>query len=645
MERPDFRSSQGVVPFGVGAIIDFANESLMTAGLDAWPFEQVDPAARTEILKATQVLDGRLARRLTADLGRPIDFFLSPTEAPEFGVGHPPRFDRAPMPFVRFPNWYFCPRCRIMKEMPWNTQSRSEALRCDNPGRRVEGKADPCSKLPPKRRPRLSPVRFVVACEAGHIMDFPWFDWAHSAGSTTCSETGSELYLYSTTAAGLAGVMVKCVTCGANRSMAGAFQRDALSAIYAGQCPGERPWLGPDGKQPCTANVLPQTIQRGASNAYFAKLTSSILIPPYSARVQQVLDRPDVWSEIESVPKVDGAPHEPFLRQKARNLGLDEDAFVKTVADRLRAIDAPADDAAAGPVGEARYRFDEYQAYVGPRPPAQERTDFDTRAVAAGEYADWFARLFDAVVLVRRLRETRVLTGFTRIVPSEAAQGKVAELALARKRWLPGFSVRGEGVFLRFSATALESWNLAAQPAERLRTMQAQLDRVSADRGRPRRTITPTEVLIHTFAHLLIRQMAFECGYDTSSIRERLYVSDAPDTPMAGLLLYTASGDAEGTLGGLVRQGEPGRLDATVAAAMANAGICSSDPLCIESEGQGTYGLNRAACHACALLPETSCEEGNLLLDRALAIGTPADPTLGYFKEAIGTWDVPRDGP
>jgi hypothetical protein len=132
-------------------------------------------------------------------------------------------------------------------------------------------------------------------------------------------------------------------------------------------------------------------------------------------------------------------------------------------------------------------------------------------------------------------------------------------------------------------------------------------------------------------AHLLIRQLAFECGYDSSSIRERLYVSTTPGAEMAGLLLYTASGDAEGTLGGLVRQGEPDRLDETLLAGLRNAAICSSDPLCIESEGQGTHALNRAACHSCALLPETSCEEGNLLLDRVTVLGTAACPELGYF--------------
>ncbi len=632
MERPEFRSSQGVVPFGVGAIIDFSDESLMSAGLDVWPYEQADPVARTEILKSCQVLDGRLATRLTNELGRTIRFFLSPTEAPDFRtLGAAPRLDRAPMPFVRFPNWYFCPRCRVLKHIPWNTQSRSDSLRCNNSGRRTEGKAEPCAALPARRRPRLSPVRFVVACENGHIMDFPWSDWAHG-DRTPCSADQAELYLYSTTAAGLAGVVVKCVTCNSHRSMAGAFQKDALRMIYVGTCPGERPWLGPDGREACTGGI-PQTIQRGASNAYFASLVSSILIPPYSARVQQVLDRPDIWDEIQSVPMVDGRPHEPFLRTKAKNLGLDPDAFVAAVLARMSAAD-DSDSRDEESISEERYRFDEYQAYVGPRPPVQERHDFDTKKVDMSAYSNWFARLFDAVVLVQRLRETRVLTGFTRIVPPGASGGSLAKLSLSEKPWLPGFSVRGEGIFLKLSPATLDIWSARPDIQRRLETIQRRLDHVAEDRGQPARVITSTTVLVHTLAHLMIRQLAFECGYDASSIRERLYVSSAPDTPMAGLLLYTASGDSEGTLGGLVRQGEPGRLDNTLLAALRNASICSSDPLCIESQGQGTHALNLAACHACALLPETSCEEGNLLLDRVMILGESGAADNGYFASA-----------
>ena len=633
--RSEFRKSQGVVPFGVGAVIDFAEESLMAAGLDAWPIEWADPSGRAAMLRTCRVVDGRLAARLSAELGRRIDYFLTPNEAPEIGVhgslAHP---ERQTMPFVRFPQWYFCPRCRKLKQLAWNSSSKSELLRCDNTGRRTNGKGDPCGEFQVVwRRPRLSPVRFVVACEHGHITDFPWSQWAHSRSDKACADREGHLYLFSTVAAGLAGVMVECTSCGAKRSMAGAFQKDIMDDIV-GKCSGTRPWLGPDGSQPCSQ--IAQTIQRGASNAYFAKVASSILIPPYSIRIQQVLDRPDIWSEIEALPPVDGKVYEPWLRTKAANLGEDPDAFVRAVYEKLEAKKAPADPETPVDTSEAKYRHDEYKAYLGQRPPAQERHDFDIRAVQASDYAEWFARYFDRVVLVTRLRETRALTGFSRLMPVEALQGQMADLSLRPKNWLPGFAVRGEGVFVKFSDAALQAWRQNEAVARRTAILQTRLDAQKRERKVALRPITPDLVLIHTFAHLVIRQLAFECGYDSSSIRERLYVDSDPQRRMAGVLFYTASGDSEGTLGGLVRQGEPSRLDNTIRAAIRNAAICSSDPLCIDSDGQGTYGLNLASCHACGLLPETSCEEGNLLLDRALALGTPDEPETGFLHELVG---------
>lgn len=634
--RSEYRKSQGVVPFGVGAVIDFAEESLMAAGLDAWPIEWADAAGKVATYETCRVVDGRLAARLTSELGRRIDFFLTPNEAPDianFSVAARP--ERQEMPFVRFPQWYFCPRCRKLKKLAWNAKSKSELLRCDNTGRRTDGSGEPCGNFKQTyRRPKLSPVRFVVACERGHISDFPWSEWAHSRSDAVCANREGSLYLSSTVAAGLAGVRVECTSCGARRSMAGAFQKDIMRDIV-GTCSGHRPWLGPNGAVPCTET--PQTIQRGASNAYFAKVASSILIPPYSVRIQQLLDRPDVWSEIEAMPTVEGQLYEPLLRVKAQNLGEDPDAFIRAVAERLAAKQKAADSASPPEdTSELAYRYAEYKAYLGQRPPAQERHDFDIRAVAANSYAAWFRTYFDQVVLVTRLRETRVLTGFSRLMPVEALQGGMAELSLRPKNWLPGFAVRGEGVFVKFSDPALKGWRENPKVQMRIAILQKRLDDLKRERGVALRVINPDLVLIHTFSHLIIRQLAFECGYDSSSIRERLYVNDDPNHRMAGVLFYTASGDSEGTLGGLVRQGEPGRLDNTIRAAIRNAAICSSDPLCIDSDGQGTYGLNLASCHACGLLPETSCEEGNLLLDRVIALGTPDEPETGFLHELVG---------
>jgi hypothetical protein len=140
---------------------------------------------------------------------------------------------------------------------------------------------------------------------------------------------------------------------------------------------------------------------------------------------------------------------------------------------------------------------------------------------------------------------------------------------------------------------------------------------------------------VHSLAHALIRELTFLCGYGSSALRERLYCNlEAPEQTMLGFLIYTASGDSEGTLGGLVSQGTPGKLEALVAAAIRRSMWCSNDPVCVESQAQGAGSVNLAACHGCALLPETSCEEGNRLLDRALLVGTPELPEIGFFSDS-----------
>lgn len=633
--RSEFRKSQGVIPFGVGAIIDFPDESLMMAGLDMWPSEISEGEKRRAILEGSRVVDRRLARRMSGIMGRKIDIFLSPTEAPErlsFNQPASVHEGKAYMPFVRFPNWHYCPRCRVMKRVPWNTPKNDERLICSNLGRRTEGKADPCGKLKKYRRPTLSPLRFVTACSNGHIMDFPWFDWVHQGRHEDCTEDG--LYFFSTAAAGLAGVKAHCSNCKLERSLGASQRRDALSKVYPEKCPGYRPWLGPDAAEP-ECDLTPQTMQRGASNAYFGSVVSSILIPPYSALLQQRLDDPDLWGDILSLIRVYGSLPEDWLRDKAENLGFDPETLIEAVKERLEEDGGTDGKTHHRIVSEEEYRYSEYRAFLAGRPPVPERFDFDTKEHSIENYSSYLEEFFERVILIRKLRETRVLTGFSRVVPSNHDHLPPAKLSVVEKNWLPGFSVRGEGIFLKFRMKTLDQWASDGKIKRRVKPVQDRLDRLREERQQDPRVISPQLVLIHTFAHILIRQLAFECGYDSSSMRERLYVSETPDSEMSGLLIYTASGDSEGTLGGLVRQGEPGRLDKTIRAAVKNSVICSSDPLCIESVGQGSSGLNLASCHACGLLPETSCEEGNSLLDRALLLGTPEDPSLGFFGSLL----------
>jgi hypothetical protein len=240
-------------------------------------------------------------------------------------------------------------------------------------------------------------------------------------------------------------------------------------------------------------------------------------------------------------------------------------------------------------------------------------------------------RRLGRILLADRLREVRALSGFTRVSPDATA---VPADTTRRLKWLPAVEVFGEGIFLTLDNDALRDWEADGQVRRRVAGMRADLDRAfQKDRleALTGTELSPRFVLLHTLAHLLIRQLSFESGYTTASLRERIYAR--PEQDQYGILVYTAAGDAEGTLGGLVRQGEPPRLAETLLRMTEAAAWCSADPLCAEHSGQGFGNLNRAACHACALLPETSCEAGNTLLDRALVVGGEHVP--GYFEPIV----------
>jgi hypothetical protein len=239
------------------------------------------------------------------------------------------------------------------------------------------------------------------------------------------------------------------------------------------------------------------------------------------------------------------------------------------------------------------------------------------------------------------LRETRALRGFTRVyddvLPLSAGKALLRRRPLLPEQdWLPAYVVKGEGIYLELNPQRLSAWEGRAEVHRRADRIAANYGAAARQRGLQSRLLVPRFVLLHTLGHLLINELVFTCGYSSASLRERLYVSTAAGRDMAGLLIYTAAGDSEGTMGGLVRMARPDNLRAVFAAAIAGARWCSTDPVCMDAgeRGQGPDSCNLAACHGCALLPETSCEEFNRFLDRGLVIGTFDDPTLGYFSDA-----------
>ncbi|OZC48461.1 DUF1998 domain-containing protein [Rhodococcus sp. RS1C4] len=275
-----------------------------------------------------------------------------------------------------------------------------------------------------------------------------------------------------------------------------------------------------------------------------------------------------------------------------------------------------------------------------------EDPDFQTRHLelvvgTPTEVTSTLADKFHKVVVADRLREVRALEGFHRVTPG--GRDKLVPVALNHKssvNWLPAIDVRGEGIFLSLDEGRLSVWEEEDSVRNRVAALEGRLDRsFMAPRLRERTgpLLSPRYVLLHTFAHLLVRRLAFESGYAATSLRERIYARSAPGAPgaskQAGVLIYTAAGDSEGTLGGLVRQGESPQLQGSIIEALQDAMWCSSDPLCSENLASTFNSLNLAACHACTLLAETSCESGNYLLDRVLVVGN--GEVRGYFQDVL----------
>ena len=307
--------------------------------------------------------------------------------------------------------------------------------------------------------------------------------------------------------------------------------------------------------------------------------------------------------------------------------------WVKTRGDSEGGSGSGAGDSAVQ-VSEGAFRADEYAAFSRDGQEGMPKVNLLVRSYPIGDYEATISDRFSRVALLDKLRETRAFVGFSRLyaTPSTDSFKRWKLISRTRKNWLPAVVVRGEGIFLEVDHERLDSWNLAhgAFHRQRLIAVNRNLHAQAQRRKVHARDATPKFVLLHTFAHVLISQLIFDCGYGSSSLRERIYFSDEHPR-MTGILIYTAAGDSEGTMGGLVRMGLPGLIERTVARALDRARWCSSDPVCLESPGQGPDNCNLAACHSCALLPETSCEQQNRLLDRAMLVGTLERPETGFF--------------
>lgn len=565
----EIRPNQLITTFGPGAIVDAVKDSVTILDLNYWKE------------KGKKIIDGRLASYLGVDC-----FYMPRTSY------------SGDIPVLSFPYTHVCSNVKCGRIF-----DARENFDLD----RYLKFGVTC----PDCHRQAYPSRFITICENGHMDDFPWHWWVHK-GNSSCK---GKLRMYSTgNTSTLADMWVEC-SCGERRSMSGATQRENFEGM---KCSGHHPFRPNHKNEKCDKDMLPS--QRGASNVYFAVSRSAISIPPWINPLYNLID--------EHLRMIDS------YEEDFGEMGLD--AIYKK---HFSAYTREEFDAALARRRQNIQEFTEikqmeYNAITHHSDPAyaSNKKHFKAEEDPIPEYLKEY---FKRIIRITRLREVRVLLGFTRVDAPDPDADQQTNIVYLNKgkteKWLPAADVHGEGIFIEFNQETIDKW-LQNSELNTLSTKYAECYKEFCESKGWMLTVLRDAryVLMHTFAHLLIKQMSMASGYSSSAIRERIYFGDN----MSGILLYTGSADKEGSLGGLVELGNINQLNVLMRDAFQEALLCTNDPECLNNIPAGNNS-NGAACHSCCMISETACENGNRMLDRGLIVPIVGREEQAYFRKLV----------
>jgi hypothetical protein len=583
------RQHQLLGTFGIGSIVDFVEDTVIIAGVDDWV---IDDESRHIYNENLRVLTGA-------------DFFVEPK--PENNNGWIRSKD---VLASIFPRKFYCTKCqRILDAEELQTQKNPRRCFCCD------------SKIP------LVASRFVVICENGHIDDFPYSWWAHGGQECPSGKKHPRIKMFNVGGrSDMESLYVQCESCPQPpKPMFGAFGGDE-GVLRGYDCGASHPHLkrsGGEAAKTCDANV--KTRLRSSSSIYFPVTRSALSIPPWSREaVQLILAK---YADIEYIPEDN---LERYL--KDRILPLLPHLSLETLQEALRIV-REEKQAVSGKKETDIYR-DEY--VVLSRGSTEKTGEY---SASETEVPELFKPYIEKIVAVDKLVNIEALCGFTRDKPwngSDLCDKKIAPLSLKKLPWLPGMKMNGEGIFIKFAESEINEWR--ARLNNRYEKLKTNYKRSYFYNTR----FSEEYIFMHSFAHLLIRQIADVCGYNSASLQEKIYSTFRGKTgekispSMYGILIFVATPDSEGSLGGLVSIAQDKAMLGDLLVNMLKEALwCSADPLCATSTDQGFESLNYAACHNCTLLPETSCESRNVFLDRIAVTGLPEDRSIGVMGDLV----------
>ena len=645
------RPSSLMYSYGPGSVMDLPHFTVMPMGLDDWGriFARREGEAPSihapRLLGAVQILLGRQVESL-----RPLPWQAKQSTYSREG-------DDLGIPARVFPQWMRCTGCDRLAPISSFTYHNGRKFRPDQAefvhencrGDRAKG-----TGRGGKRTASCVPARYMLACPAGHLDEFP-YDWFVHRGQKCPNAEVPDLRMHENATGRGSGTQIECRSCGATRNMAeaqGTAGRDKLP-----RCRGRQPHLDGfdnDGKG-CSAE--PRLMLVGASNLWFPA-------------TQAIVDMP-----LED----EGKEAENALAMLKTAMGPMSDMMLKNTASSGNASTIKSYLVQADGISQEMKRLSEEEIvslarlYMKPaeteeerkarrenwsptdllvpewrhlqHEPPSERWSHEASGLVLsprGVAAELELLGVQRVLAVDRLRKVNALLGFTRIDDFERTEGLDRLVPLVRggkPKWIPATEDRGEGVFIQLDESRVAEWEgrvleSALWRKYREAYLRNYMKRISETASRPEdpfsRMPQPRYWLVHTLSHALIRRMAAYSGYGIPSLSERLYAWDADDEKhrpaAAGMLIMTTASDSDGTLGGLVSLSEPQRLGSIFADALRDMCRCSSDPVCGQRVPEDPEDfLHVASCHCCTMLSETSCERANRFLDRRLLVPLPGE--------------------
>lgn len=566
--KETIRPSQLIYQSGPGSVVDLMEKSVMIKAADQW---NTWNAPREDDVRITSILGVEHVRVLN--------------ENP----------DRQKVKAIEFPKWKVCPSCHRM-----STYENQQCYFCKNKGEDKD----------------LYASRFVLVCEKGHISDFPYNEWVHRKRQCTESTKEPKLKLITRGNSGsLSDLHVVCLHCKHSESLGSIMKPDEQKHSFF-TCKGERPWIGSFANEKCGSKM--KTTLRGSSNVYAPAVTSFLQVPLTSSSSDQDILY-IVKSNEEDFKEAYEESGEIGLKMACKFLKISSD-FIPIIKRYLNGEISVEESTTYESI-----RKQEWNTLI------QNNVDEQKFTSSKVEMHPDLEPYFDAVYRVDSVPEVQVLKGFTRLDYIDRLSDDNAQLQPVvhkKEKWLPAVRNYGEGIFIKFNLVTLKDWEDKEQITRE--TFNAYNNYREEFDNSPIH-FEPRQILIHSFSHALLRELAAHCGYTTTSLKERIYAMDG----MHGLLIYTASGDSEGSLGGLTSLAQSDKLFPIILRALENMSYCSSDPICSDGDFEYHTTANGAACHACTFVAETSCEWGNMLLDRRTLININPNEQYGYFDALL----------